>query len=60
MNSIDQSESEAEFEEAEELAAVSSSQSLIDRLKCPPRSDLLRKRKAEKLLQANKKQSRGD
>ena len=50
------SESEAE---SEEPAAVSSSQSLIDRLKCPPRSDLSRKRKVEKSLQANKKHKVG-
>ena len=47
------SESEAG---SEEQAAVCSSQSLIDRLKCRPRSDLSRKRKVEKSLQ----ESRGD
>ena len=41
--------------ESEDAAAGCSSQSIIDRLKCPPRSDLSRKRKVEKSSKANKK-----
>ena len=45
--------------ESEDPAAGCSSLSIIDRLKCPPRSDLSRKRKVEKSSQANKKHKGG-
>ena len=48
---------EGESEPSEEAAC--SSQSLIDRLRCPQRSDLSRKRKVEKSLQVIKKHKVG-
>ena len=45
--------------ESEDPAAGCSSLSIIDRLKCPPRSVLSRKRKVEKSSQA-KKQHKGE